>query len=156
MSRIALVLVLAASVAASGCGGDEESEADAAPQGCGSAGAPVTVSELVTVFRENGISLEVNQRKCRTPASTRPDATNAGPSGLARRQEVDRKEGAVLCHVGPKLTTESVEVVKYPTDEETHLTALNIQCSVYPYDAAREREQVARVETALRAMVDQE
>jgi hypothetical protein len=134
-----------------GCGPPDPDRPAAA--GCGAVGRPVTIATLVRIFRANGITLDVNRRRCERPDSTSPHATNAGPSGLERVEEIDRSEGSVLCHVGRTVITRTVKVVKYRTDEETHLTVLNVQCAAYPYDAASEREQVARVESAMRALL---
>jgi len=62
-----------------------------------------------------------------------------------------REEGFVTCHVAHLKNTASrkVEVVKYPTDEETQVGVLNVGCAVYPFDERSERKQVARVKKAL-------
>jgi hypothetical protein len=114
----------------------------------------VTAAKLVEVFRANGVTLDVNLRKCELSAFVAAEATNAGPSGLDSDDEVERREGIVLCHLwfedssGPR-----VEIVKYPTDTETHLSVLHVACSVYPSDPASEERQVRRrVAAALRAL----
>lgn len=120
---------------------------------CGALGVPVTAAKLVEVFRANGITLDVNQRKCEQSGFVDGLATNAGPMGLQSDDEVKRREGLVLCRLwseggrGPR-----VEMVKYPTDTETHFNVLNVGCSVYPSAAASEQRQVSRVAEALRAV----
>jgi hypothetical protein len=113
----------------------------------------VTLTKLVEVFRANGVTLDINRRRCRGIGQTNPDATNMGPSGLDPSEEVERREGSVLCYVGPRSFGRDVEVLKYRTDTETHVRSLNLQCSVYPSDAASEAMQVARLKRAFEALV---
>jgi hypothetical protein len=115
----------------------------------------VTLAQLVTVFRANGVTLDVDVRKCERPDSTRPDASNSGPSGLESSEEVDRREGYVLCDVGSRATTRQIEIERQPSGEVTELRYLNVACEVYPSSAAREREQILRVAEALRALEDE-
>ncbi len=113
----------------------------------------MTLDRLVEVFRANGITLDIDEPKCASRDSPDPDATNGGPSGVEQHQEVEREEGSVLCRIGFDTIDREVEVVKYPTDEETYLDVLNVGCAVYPYDAASEAAQVDRVKEALEARV---
>jgi hypothetical protein len=103
----------------------------------------------------HGISLTVDRYACASPESddTNADATNGGPTGVELPEERNRSQGHVLCTLarvrdGPRV----VDVVKYPTDEETHVSVLNVECSVYPYDAVREAKQVERVKRAMQAL----
>ena len=59
----------------------------------------------------------------------------------------------MLCDVRSNNVGRSVRVVKYATDNETYVTGLNVNCSVYPYDSAHEKHQVMRVRRALDAVV---
>ena len=122
---------------------------------CAARGSPVTLGKLVEVFRANGITLDINRPECRksTSDATREDATNFGPSGLDKRADVARREGDVLCTLESKSVGPNVSVVRYPGDQETYLRALNVDCSLYPSDAASEHRQVARVKSALEAVV---
>ena len=93
----------------------------------------MTAAKLVEVFRANGITLDVNQRKCEQSGFVDGLATNAGPMGLQSDDEVKRPRGPRALPLGfeggrgPR-----VEMVKYPTDTETHFNVLNVGCSVYP------------------------
>ena len=164
----ATVVAIAAIVIAAGCSGDAGTAEPPADVNtalttrsdllarCGSRGAPVTLAKLIRVFRANGITLDIHRRGCRRPESDphHPDATNAGSSGLEPRAGVFRTEGHVICDVAraPRARNREVEVVKYPTDTETHVGFLNVGCAVYPSDAASERKQVNRLENALEAL----
>jgi hypothetical protein len=154
-TRIWWRFLLGLSAFATGCGDGNQPLSSEALARCGSRGNPVTLAKTVEVFRANGITLYADERKCEAPDlySTNPDATNFGSSGLKRDQEIARKEGDVLCHVGTKDFGRIVEITKYPTDEETYLDVLNVDCSVYPYNSASEAEQVGRVKRALEALV---
>jgi hypothetical protein len=126
---------------------------------CGARGDPVTLAELVEVFRASGISLSISERPCReNDFGAGSDATNHGEPGLdgeeARKR--DSREGSVLCGVGEQGAGEKVEVVKYDSDYETHLSVLNVDCSVYPHSRPVYDEQVARVKRALEAVVRSE
>jgi hypothetical protein len=149
--------MLAAGALAAGCGGGgaEPPAGLSVPAGCTSAGRPVTLAQLVSVFRANGISLDVNVRKCGRPGSSRPDATNSGPTGLESREDVDRREGYVLCDVGPREATRELEVERDPSGEVIELRFLNVACEVYPSNEARALEQVGRVVDAMRALADE-
>jgi len=120
---------------------------------CGGRGKPVALEELVRIFRANGITLDVNQRKCEEHEPTEPDATNAGPRALVRNDAVWEKEGDVLCEVGSLGDRRQIVATKHSTDDETNLRVLNILCTVYPSDQASEAAQVAQVKNALEAVV---
>jgi hypothetical protein len=127
---------------------------------CGSRGAPVTLARLVEVFRANGVTLDIDERTCASSPKKRsdaalPDATNGGPSGLSQAEELERREGFVLCNVGTKDLGRQVDVVKYPTDSETYLRALNVDCAVYPHDAASEAKQVGQMKKAFDALLSE-
>ncbi len=145
------MVLLAACLAAAGCAANRQYVATAEViERCDRLGGPVTAGKLVEVFRANGITLDVNYRECERSGFAEIGATNAGPTGLQSVEEVERREGFVLCRLafvrGGSLR---VEAVKFPTDTETHLSVQNVSCSVYPSDAAAEATQVRRVEDAL-------
>jgi hypothetical protein len=123
---------------------------------CGSRGAPITLARLVRVARTNGVTLDIDERGCEQPEriQTSADATNLGPSGLKRRPRVYLREGDVFCTVVRvrHVRNRAVEVVKYPTDTETQVRVLNVDCAVYPSDAASEQMQVNRLKKALEAV----
>ena len=159
-------LIVFAAIGAAGCS-DGESADVTTPTGrpdqsllqkCGSRGAPVSLRTLIEVARANGITLDVHRRGCRRPASDphSPDATNLGPSGVTRDPAGHLLEGAVFCDVAevPKATNDQVEVIKYPTDQETQVGVLNVGCSVYPFNAESESRQVDRLRRALKAIGD--
>jgi hypothetical protein len=151
LGGVALVVVCVSGVACADSGYVPTAE-DA--ERCGALGSPVTAAKLVEVFRANGVTLDVNQWKCEQSGFVDGEATNAGPKGFNSDNDVKRREGHVLCHTwfeysrGPR-----VQIVKYPTDTETHFSVLNVDCAVYPSDAASERRQVRRVADALRAVL---
>jgi len=145
------LLVLATLIALTACGrlGPEEEAACAIPET-----APVSIKKLISVFRSHGISLDFNERSCRgSPGGYSPTVTNAGRSGLESDDSVSREQGNILCLVGTFDGDAVVSQVRYPTDRETHLDALNIQCSVYPYNEASESRQVVRVRRALEQVI---
>jgi hypothetical protein len=160
MTRLAIAAVLVS--VAVGCGDDSASrDSTNTTDGsllakCGDRGAPVTLAKLVSVLRSQGISLDVDREGCNAPESDphHPHATNAGPSGLSLEPGVARREGHVLCHVvrAPNAKNREVEVVKYPTDEETQVGVLNVGCAIYPTNAASEARQVNRLRDALEAL----
>lgn len=127
---------------------DDDEPPSAAP--CIDQGKPVSVAELARVFQDNGISLEANARSCSFDGSA--EATNLGLSGLERNEAVTRREGDVFCSVDGKGGPE-VHVVKYETDQETRIDALNVNCAIYPYDAASEERQVRQLKGAFEALV---
>lgn len=146
------LVVVCAGLAACATDSDFEPSPDTAER-CGRLGGPVTTAKLVQVFRANGVTLEVNQRQCEQSGFTEAAATNAGPTGLESDDDVERREGFVLCDLSFEGDGGSrVEIVKFPTDTETYLSVLNVGCSIYPWDAASERVQVRRVADALRAV----
>ena len=120
---------------------------------CGARGTPVTIAKLVRVFRKNGITLEINQKTCVESERVDADATNAGVNGLQQSNETKRREGVVLCSVNFHSSDRSVRTVKYDTDKQTYVDVLNVNCAVFPYDAARKKSPVARVRRALEAVV---
>jgi hypothetical protein len=112
---------------------------------------PITLASLVRTFQDNGVSLEVNERSCRL--EMKAEATNLGPTGLARDDEVAETEGDIFCGVGYKNVGMKIRVVKYSGDEETYIDALNVNCSVYPFDVASEDRQVRRLKRAFEALI---
>jgi hypothetical protein len=105
------------------------------------------------VFRANGITLTVNQNACRRPKNDSVnDASNAGPTGLQPSKEIERREGFILCDVKFGSRGRSVRVIKYDTDRQTYIDVLNVNCAVFPYDAAHEKQQVERVRRAMVAL----
>jgi hypothetical protein len=124
---------------------------------CGSRGKPVSVEELIQIFRRHGISLELDEETCMTPVKERgrgydPDATNAGPTGLSQPDQIEREEGHVMCTVGDAGVDHELVVNKYSTDTETSFVVHNVDCVLYPYSTAVEAEQVARVKKAMTAV----
>jgi hypothetical protein len=122
---------------------------------CGAQGSPVTLAELIRVFRANGVSLSMDDDTCRASPRERrnaalPDATNAGPSGLD--DAADAREGTVFCSVGDRSGGAEVRVTKYETDTESSVDAFNVYCTIYPSSADREAAQIARLKRALRAL----
>jgi hypothetical protein len=120
---------------------------------CADRGEPVSLRDLVRAARDHGISLEIDRNTCATPEAERvagfdSDATNAPGSADETRRA---REGHVLCDVADS-GRGALEVTKYPTDSETYVDALNLHCSIYPSDAASEREQVQRVVRTMRAL----
>ena len=124
---------------------------------CGTRGAPVSLQKLVDVFRANDISLEIQEDTCSISEKARvegarPDATNAGPSGLSQTDEMELKEGFILCSVEDESFGDELLVNKWDTDTETSLTVLNIRCTIYPHSASAEADQIARVKKAMEAV----
>lgn len=136
---------------------DPDSLTDEELATCGARGAPVTLSQLVDVFRENGITLDIQEDVCGKPeekqvAGFDSDATNTGPDGFDDSNR--RDEGHVMCDVGDEISARKVQANKYPTDTETRMWVLNVSCTIYPDSTASEAAQVARLRKAMEAVVD--
>jgi hypothetical protein len=160
--RRACVTAVTVSFIAAGCGTTNDvQDQRLSPQQlarCGSLGTPVTLTRLTRVFQAKGISLVIDESACRKPLKERTSgrliaATNLGPSGLTQNDDVERREGTVFCNIWPKVAERTVYVVKFSSDQETHVRALNVTCAVYPSAAKREASQVARVRKALAATI---
>jgi hypothetical protein len=126
---------------------------------CGARGAPVSLQTLVDVFRANDISLHIEEETCSISEQARvdgarPDATNASPSGLSQTDEVELKEGYILCSVEDESFGKKLAINKYDTDTETSLAVLNISCTIYPHSASTEAAQIARVKKAMKAVAE--
>ena len=125
---------------------------------CGARGNPVTLAELVKVFRANRVTLDIDESAC-LETSSEPggagDATNAGPSGLETNEAIKRVEEHVLCTAYTSGSNRQVVVNKFVNDVVTHVGALNVGCSVYPSDGTAEEAQVERVRKAFAALVRQ-
>jgi hypothetical protein len=125
---------------------------------CGGRGEPVTLAELVAVFRENGITLDIQEDVCGKPeekqvAGFDSDATNTGPDGFDSSHR--RDEGHVMCDVGDESSgRREVQANKYPTDTETRMWVLNVDCVIYPDSTEREAAQVGRLRKAMEAIAD--
>jgi hypothetical protein len=146
---VAYALALLALAAACVGGGQKRLTAEELAH-CGARGAPVTVAKLVKVLRSNGITAELNERKCEEPlASAVAQVTNGGFDGLQPRGEIVAVEGMVLCLFDGGNGGRVVEVFKYPDDEETYARALNVTFAVCPSDEASERRQVQRLKRGI-------
>jgi hypothetical protein len=75
-----------------------------------------------------------------------------GHDGVSADPAVVEKEGRVLCFLA-KRGASGVRAIKYPGDQETGVSALNVFCAVYPSSADREATQVGRVNAALAELV---
>jgi hypothetical protein len=138
---------------------DEEGPTAAELARCGARGAPVSVQKLVDVFRANDISLAIDEDTCSISEQARveggrPDATNAGPSGLSQTDEVELKEGFILCHVEDEILSDELVIKKWDTDTETRLAVHNVRCTIYPHSASTEAAQIARVKKAMEAVAE--
>lgn len=143
----------------------EESESDeklptmAELARCGARGAPVSLKTLVDIFRANDISLEIQERTCASSEKARiegarADATNAGRFGLSQTDEVELKEGHILCSVEDESFGKKLVVKKWDTETETTLTVLNVRCTIYPHSASTEAAQIARVKDAMEVVAE--
>ncbi len=124
---------------------------------CGSRGEPVSVQELVDIFRSHGLSLSIDEHTCTVPTNERvggfdSDATNAGPRGRSQPEQVEREEGYVLCTLDESGVDHELVVNKYSTDTETSFSVHNVRCYLYPHSTATEADQVARVRKAMTAV----
>jgi hypothetical protein len=104
----------------------------------------------VDALRRNGVSLEPNTLSCEL--SSVPHASNMGHNGVSADPAVVEREGKVLCFLA-KRGASGVRTTKYPGDQETGVSALNVFCAVYPSSADREATQVGRVKAALANLV---
>jgi hypothetical protein len=136
------VTALAVVALLSGCAQETETEhAQAEPAPCSPGqGRPISEATLRAVLARRGIQLRRDDRceTFRNPNTQRLDP-RAPLATLRNRAEADQNDGVVsiqgdvFCQVerrntfGPKL-----EPLKYESDEETHLRALNVLCTIYP------------------------
>jgi hypothetical protein len=167
MSLLAAAMV-ACSLAA--CGGDSESGPGAVgtttnagetgelpPPGQRCRGGPTRPIELETVIaagRRHGITL-YSDPECQPDPTVVSQASNVllyGPDANADREsEITQAEGAVTCMLredaGPT-AAKNVERVRYPGDEETHFTLLNVDCVIYP-EPDNADEQLTRLQAVM-------
>jgi hypothetical protein len=107
---------------------------------CGARGTPVSTAELVETLRPTGITMHINQTKCRQPEADLPDATNAGPSGTlpagaSHFEEAQRQEGAVSCDVAAESDSTGDAAPGVTVDERgdaTSMAVLNVECTIDP------------------------
>lgn len=165
MVRIAALIgvVLVTSVGVVGCGdtaGETRVDAETLAR-CGARGSPVTLSQLVEVFREHEVTLSIDEDTCAASDEEREqaalsDASNGGPSGLEDLPEIKEAEGTVVCSVFPSGKPRAdVYVVKFPGDTETRLSVLNVDCVILPYSRSSEAAQVERLRKALAALANE-
>ena len=84
---------------------------------CGARGEPVTLAELVTVFRENGVTLDIQEDVCGKPeekqvAGFDSDATNTGWDGFDDSSR--RDEGHIMCDVGDESSGSEIQETSTP------------------------------------------
>lgn len=157
MNRARLFLIMSICIVASGCANETVLSADELRR-CSAIGDPITLSRLVSVLRENGVTLDVAERSCALPVGERvsgftPDATNLGPSEIDKREEVNGIEGDVFCDVYNRGSAREVILQKHPGDQETSVSTLNVTCTVYPSDPSLETRQVERLRRAMSALL---
>ena len=74
-----------------------------------------------------------------------------------RERQITQEEGAVTCMLredaGPR-AAKTVERVRYPGDEETHFSLLNVDCVIYP-EPEHAEEQLGRLQAAMAELQDQ-
>ena len=168
MSLLAAAIV-GCSLAACG-GGESESGPGAAgtttnvgetgelpPPGQRCRGGPTRPIELETVIaagRRHGITL-YSDPECQPDPTVVSQASNVllyGPNtNTDRESEITQAEGAVTCMLredaGPT-APKAVERVRYPGDEETHFTLLNVDCVIYP-EPHKADEQLTRLQAVM-------
>lgn len=170
--RSACISILAAALAAGSlvaCGGSEPEPSaagtttndgetgDLPPPGLRCRDGPTRPLELETVIdvgRRHAITLYPDPA-CQPDPTVVSQAANVllyGPDENADREsEVTHAEGAVTCmlraEAGPS-APKTVERVRYPGDEETHLKLLNVDCVIYP-EPDKAEEQLSRVQAAM-------
>jgi hypothetical protein len=115
---------------------------------------PLDVQAVIDVGRRHGITL-YRDPACIPDPTVVDQASNLllyGPhTNVDDHDDIERREGAVTCLLRAEPSSpraEKVERVRYPGDEETHFTLLNVDCIIYPEpDAAQ--EQLARLEQVM-------
>jgi len=171
MRRTLTVATAAAALLVAGCGdGEPEPEPGATgtttnaresdelpPPGQRCRGGPTRPLELETVIaagRRHGITL-YSDPACQPDPTVVSQAANVllyGPNANAdREREITEAEGDVTCMLredaGPT-APKTVERVRYPGDEETHFTLLNVDCVIYP-EPDKADEQLARLQAVM-------
>jgi hypothetical protein len=133
------------------------------PPGQRCRGGPTRPLELETVIetgRRHGITL-YSDPACQPDPTVLSQAANVllyGPDANADREsEITQAEGAVTCilrkDAGPT-AAKTVERVRYPGDEETHFTLLNVDCVIYP-EPENADEQLRRLQAAMDQLREQ-
>jgi len=107
---------------------------------------PVTVDELVSVFRANHISLR-NEHGCSSPPML-AEASNISDNPK-RGETVNAREGDVICTIEPVSKGTQVRRRHYSGDQMTYLTTLNVLCAVFPSDDVHSSRQIGNAERAL-------
>jgi hypothetical protein len=137
----------------SGCGSSRSSHVGQGPPGrCGKGRMqPVTITDLVTTFRANRISLH-NEHQCASPPSL-AQASNGNPAEGPSAEEVTAREGDVICTIEPRSIGRKVSQSHYRGDQQTYLSVLNVLCAIFPSDDTHAARQTARLSHALQELV---
>jgi hypothetical protein len=147
--RTSLILIAAALI--SGCASTDREQIDVVPGQCGTGRMkPVTIAELISVFRANHISLR-NDHECSSPPML-AEASNGSGVSVKRGERITAREGDVICTVEPNSTGLVVGRRHYRGDM-TWLNALNVLCAVFPSDDVQAARQIGNAERALRQLV---
>jgi hypothetical protein len=113
--------------------------------------SPVVMSELVSTFRANRVSLQ-DEHSCSSPPSLGQASNTAAGVGSSQKR-ITAEQGDVVCTIEPDSVGARVRRVHYSGDEQTWVDALNVECAVFPSDASMANTEIEAVERSLRALV---
>jgi hypothetical protein len=168
MRSLAISLVVLASLAC-GCGSRDgdvkrsepagQSQPDEQPRTAersqfdcpGGLTRPFSVETLIQVAQEEGVSLKRDPGCGGNLEYVAAAANMVISDGATDDDEVDAREGHVMCHLADQPFAAApfrVRRTKYPDDQETYFHIANVHCAIYPTGAG----QVSRLEAALRAL----
>jgi hypothetical protein len=153
MPPVRQLAALAAALVAVATGCDQPTQADPSrsatelPPCNPEQGRPISEARLKTVLAQRSIHLYRDDR-CETyrnpeappPDPNAPPRTPNAPQATLRNSRdsveggrVFSKQGDIFCDVYKKdRVGAKLERIKYEGDQETHLSALNISCTIYP------------------------
>ncbi len=125
MPRVRPTVAAALLFLVAGCGTAGAPEARDQPQCRVGQASPVTPDALIRALRRHGFTARDDPSMCMTEDDV---------AGVSNNYPEHEDEGSVLCSLGTatKPTEATVYVVRYVTDDETHVSALNAACSLYP------------------------
>ena len=105
---------------------------------------------LVDVLQAHGFTAQ-RTVECVSPGAVAQVANASEETSTEEFDRVDAEEGHVMCDLFGSGNDVRVDRTHYPEDRETYVDVLNVSCAIFPAPE-REREQVARLERALRAV----